>query len=426
MLLALNGLLARQWWRGGMLGIAMSIVLAADLRAETLDVLHWWTSGSERRAADFLAQKLAEENVEWHDVAIPGGAGVGAVKVLKSRILAKQPPAAAQLIGPSIGEWAKLGLILPLDDVARAGAWREHLFPTAWQLVQYKGHVLGVPLGIHRINTLFYNRKVFTRLGLPVPRSWADFELAARRMQASGITPMGQSSEPWQVATLFETLILAEGGPSYYRELFVKRLPRAYTDPRLAHALQHLRDLKRWMAPSEKPWPEMVRQLAQGEVGMMVMGDWAKAELNGMGLVTGEDFSCVPVPDTTDYHLYSIDTLAMFAVDDAQENAQHRFAQLLLQPAVQLGYSRLKGSVPVRRDQDLGGLDVCARASWQAFARGPGMQAPSLVHRMASDEPFKDAVVAQVHRFFMDDTMSVAEVQRRLAAQARALANEGG
>ncbi|MBE9610456.1 carbohydrate ABC transporter substrate-binding protein [Chitinilyticum litopenaei] len=400
--------------------------VCSSARAETLDVLHWWTSASERKAAVFLERRLAEDGITWRDVAIPGGAGVGAVKVLKTRFLANQPPAVAQLIGPSLAEWAQLGLIVELDEVARAGNWQDHFFPTTWQLVQYKGHVLGVPLGIHRINTLHYNRQIFERLGLRPPRTWKEFDQVVRRLQAAGVTPLGQSSEAWQVATLFETLLLAEGGPAYYRELLVKRNLRAYQDPRLAKALQRLRDLRSAMGPlRERPWTDVARQLAAGEVGMVVMGDWFKGELNALGLSTGDEFSCVPVPETADYHLYSIDTLAMFAVDDKLKPLQFRMAQLLQQPAVQLGFSRLKGSIPVRQDQDIGALDVCSRASWQAFARGSAMQAPSLVHRMASDEPFKDAVVAQIHRFFMDETISVAEVQRRLEAQARALAMEG-
>ncbi|WP_081686805.1 ABC transporter substrate-binding protein [Chitinilyticum litopenaei] len=389
-------------------------------------MLHWWTSGSERRAADYLAQQLAAEGLEWQDAAIPGGAGTGAVKVLKSRTLAGKPPAVAQLIGPAINEWGRLGLLLELDTVARGEAWREQLFPTAWRLVQYRRHTLGVPLGIHRINTLFYNRRLFEELALPVPRNWGEFEQVARQLQARGIVPLAQSSEPWQVATLFETLVLGEGGPEYYREAFVQRSPRAYTDERMARALLRLRQLKRWMNPQERPWPELAQQVARREAGMLVMGDWAKAELNSLGLVTGEGFSCVPVPGTHDYHLYSIDTLVMFRGDGSRQSAQEKLARLLVQPAVQLGYNRLKGSVPVRRDLDPAALDVCARASWQAFARGPGMQAPSLVHRMASEEAFKDAVVAQIHRYFIDDQVNAAEVQRRLAALARALGTEGG
>ena len=49
------------------------------------------------------------------------------------------------------------------------------------------------------------------------------------------------------------------------------------------------------------------------------------------------------------------------------------------------------------------------------------MQAPSLVHRMATDEASKDAIIAVIHRYFMDETVTPAETQKRLAAMFRTL-----
>jgi glucose/mannose transport system substrate-binding protein len=92
-------------------------------RASTseLQVLHWWTSASERRAADLLAVRLAAEGIRWRDAAIPGGAGQGVGKVLRSRVLAGDAPEVTQMIGTTIAEWAGIGVLLELDDVATAG-----------------------------------------------------------------------------------------------------------------------------------------------------------------------------------------------------------------------------------------------------------------------------------------------------------------
>ena len=48
------------------------------------------------------------------------------------------------------------------------------------ELVSYKGDVVAAPLGVHRINTVLYNRHLFARLGLRAPRSWAEFAAVAR------------------------------------------------------------------------------------------------------------------------------------------------------------------------------------------------------------------------------------------------------
>jgi glucose/mannose transport system substrate-binding protein len=388
-----------------------------------LQVLHWWTSASERRAADLLGARLAEEGVEWKDGAIPGGAGLGAGKVLRSRVLAGNAPDVTQIIGVAIGEWAELGLLLELDGVAAAGAWNQALFPAIGALVQHRKHVVAAPLGIHRINTLLYNRKLFARLHLTPPTSWAEFELVAQRLRAAGVAPLAQSSEPWQVTTLFENLVLAESGPDYYRELFVRQTPQALADKRLLNALQRLRTMKGWMFKplDEQPWTEVVRRFAHRDAAMLIMGDWAKAELNAWGFATDDEFSCAPMPGTDNYHLYSVDTLSMFANDYSHLAAQEKLAQLLVTPALQQQYNAAKGSVPVRRDADPARMDSCARASWRTFARGALAQAPSLVHRMAADEESRDAIIAEVHRYFIDEAVTPADVQRRLAAILRAL-----
>ena len=414
-------------WPGCMQwALALAVVAPFSFAAPVVDgpglqVLHWWTSNSERKAADLLADALAAEGVAWRDAAIPGGAGLGAGKVLKGRVLAGDAPEVTQLIGPSIAEWADLGLLLELDNVADAGAWRSFLFPTIEQLVVHRRHVVAAPLGIHRVNTLYYNRPRFARLGLTPPVTWRQFDEVARRLRAAGVAPLAQSSEAWQVAALFENLVLAESGPAFYRELFVQRSPAAAADRRTHEALLRLRTVKGWLgeAQGERPWPEVVRRFARGQAGMMIMGDWAKAELGALGALPERDFGCAAAPDTAGYHLYSVDTLAMFAGDYRQMAAQEKMARLMVAPAVQAGFNALKGGVPVRRDADPAAMDSCARQSWTVFARGAQVQAPSMVHRMAVDEASRDAIIAEVHRFFLDDRVPAAQAQRRLGALFR-------
>ncbi|WP_229205369.1 MULTISPECIES: ABC transporter substrate-binding protein [unclassified Duganella] len=389
--------------------------------AATLQVLHWWTSPTERKAANALAARAAEEGIEWKDAAIPGGAGLGAGKVLKSRVLAGDAPEVAQMIGVSIAEWADLGLLLEIDNVAASGNWNGALFPTIQTLITHRKHVVAAPVGIHRVNTLFYNRALLAQLKIAPPQSWADFEAAAQKLKAAGIAPLAQSSEAWQVAALFENLVLAESGPEFYRQLFVRRDPAAAADKRTAQALQRLRTVKGWSngALDERSWPDVARQFARREAAMMIMGDWAKPELRDMGMVLDEDFACGAAPGTSKYHLYSVDTFTMFAGEYRHMPAQEKMARLLVSPPVQVEYNFLKGSVPVRRDADPARMDSCARASWTTFAQGAAVQAPSLVHRMATDEASRDAIIAEIHRYFLDDRTTPAEAQRRLGVLFR-------
>ena len=111
----------------------------------------------------------------------------------------------------------------------------------------------------------------------------------------------------------------------------------------------------------------------------------------------------------------------MFSKDYGHMAQQEKLARLAATPAMQQQYNAIKGSVPVRRDADPAKMDSCARASWTTFAKGAAVQVPSLVHRMAADEESRDAIIAEVHRFFIDDGVAALDAQRRLAAVLRAL-----
>ncbi len=392
-------------------------VMAAPANDHTLQVLHWWTSGSERRAAGAIASKLSEDGIIWRDAGIPGGAGIGASKVLKSRVLAGDAPDVTQIIGVSIREWADLGFLLELDKLAQTQRWQSLLFPSIYQLIQHRQHIVAAPLGIHRINTLFYNRKLLQQQRLNVPENWQQFQQTALSLKQAGITPLALSSEPWQVATLFENLLLSAADADFHRQVFSQHLPQAALDARFALALQRLRQIKSWSAqtPEERSWTEVTRQFYKQEAAMLIMGDWVKAELKESGWTVDEEFACVAMPGTAPYHLYSVDTLVMFTNDYSRTQAQEKFAKALLQSPMQLDYNLAKGSVPVRKDADLSKMDSCARNSWQSFAQGSQIQAPSLVHRMATEESNRDAIIAAIHRFFIDDKISIAETQKKMA-----------
>lgn len=403
-----------------------SIFLTSSAQAESLHVLNWWSSASEHAAVDVIAARLLQEDIDWNEVLIPSGSGVAAMIVLKSRVIAGEAPEVAQLNGTIIGDWANLGLLQNLDTVADIGKWDKLLFPAIYSWTRPHGHAVVAPLGIHRVNTLLYNTKIFDRLKLAPPQNWDDLVRIATLLQNAGIPALAQSTEPWQISTLFESLVLAESGAPFYMDIFVNKDPKAYADVRFAQALQRLRTLKKWMQKpiKEQNWTQVTHQFANGEAAMMVMGDWAKGELNSWGLVTDTDFGCTAVPDTGNYHLFDIDTLAMFVSNSPNNRhilAQQKLASIVVSPGVQNDYNQIKGSISVLRNPDLSRMDSCARASWSIFSRGASVQVPSFTHRMATDETSRDTIINELHKFFMDDDITVEETQRRFVLIANIL-----
>lgn len=419
------------------LSAAPTASAASALQAnQDLNVLHWWTSAGERAAADLVAARMAEQGLRWIDGAVAGGGGGGAIKVLNERTLRGQAPQVAQLNGQALREWAELGLLLRLDGVAQRRDWRSTLFPQVMSQLNVREHVVAAPLGIHRINNLYLNLALFRQLKIEPPSDWAGVMRAANALRAAGITPVGFSDEPWQVATVFEAMLLGEAGPVLYQRMVVQRDLQAFDDPALERSFKRLREWRNLAAPvsagsgsnqvgnanpGERRWTELVADFAAGRTAMLISGDWVRGELGALGQEGGRDFECKAVPGTAQAHLFSIDTLAMLAGDGSKQPAQERMAELLGNATLQISYNRIKGSVPVRRDVPVDELDLCAQRSYRLFANPGTPRVPSLVHRMAFDEVGKNAFIETVHRFALDPNQTPAAAQRRLQALLRAL-----
>ncbi len=400
---------------------APSYTAAGDNTSE-LNVLHWWTSTSERAAADHVAARMAELGLRWVDGAVAGGGGGPAIKVLNERTLRGMAPKVAQLNGQATFEWAEMGLLLELDGVAKRRQWARTMFPQVMAQLNVREHVVAAPLGIHRINNLYLNKAVFRRLNIELPSQWAGLQSAALALRAAGVTPVAFSDEPWQVATVFETLLLSEAGPALYRRMVEQRDPQAFNDPSVERAFQRQRDWRNMASgPGERPWTSLVADFAAGRAAMLIMGDWARGELGALGLEGGRDFACQAVPGTQGVHQFSIDTLAMLAGNYSAQAEQEKMAELLGSATLQLGYNRIKGSVPVRRDVPVDELDLCAQQSYQLFANPGTARVPSLVHRMAFEEVGKNAFIETVHRFALDPKQTPAAAQRKLQGLLRAL-----
>jgi glucose/mannose transport system substrate-binding protein len=412
---------ARSQCRRALTAAVMAIATAAQ--AQDMRVLHWWTSNSERMASGTIAAAARRAGIGWIDE--DASDGVGAAIVLRSRLLAHDMPDVAQANSLASLNWARLGLVRDLDRTADANDWKRRLLPAVYRLIRPAGQVTSAPLGVHRMNTLLYNRHVFARLGLAPPRTWADFERIAPLLRRAGIVPLAQSSESWQVSVLFENVLLADGGVALHKRLFTDDDAQAFSEPAFAQALLHLRRLKRWMRTTvpEAHWSDIAREVNSGTAAMLVGGDWFKGELLAFGAQVDRTIGCSPAPGTASIHLYDLDTLVMLHSDRVPRAAQEKIARIAVDPALQERYNRIKGSATVLRDADPALMDSCARASWTMLADPAATLVPSIAIGMIGDDVMRDALASELYRFFMDDSVTVQDTQRRLAAVSRAFSH---
>lgn len=79
-----------------------------------------------------MKEKVEAEGIEWVDTPVAGGSGVQAMTVLRSRVTAGNPPAAVQMLGYDILDWAELDVVANLNELAEQENW-DQVIPDALQ-----------------------------------------------------------------------------------------------------------------------------------------------------------------------------------------------------------------------------------------------------------------------------------------------------
>jgi hypothetical protein len=121
--------------------------------------------------------------------AVAGGGGDSAMTVLKSRVVSGNAPAAAQIKGPALQEWAAEGVLANMDDVAKAERWDSVLPKVVSDIMKYRGHYIAAPVNVHRVNWLWVNPDAFKKAGAKVPTTWDEFFVAAEALKKCGGLP---------------------------------------------------------------------------------------------------------------------------------------------------------------------------------------------------------------------------------------------
>jgi glucose/mannose transport system substrate-binding protein len=397
---------------------------ALSAQAGEVEVLHWWTSGGEAKAAAALKEQLQGKGHTWKDFAVAGGGGDNAMTVLKSRVVSGNAPAAAQIKGPSLQEWAAEGVLANIDDVAKAEKWDSLLPPVVANVMKHKGNYIAVPVNVHRVNWLWANPEAFKKAGAKVPTNWDEFFVAAEALKKAGVIPVAHGGQNWQDFTTFESVALGVGGADFYKKALVQLDQASLTGATMTKVLDTFKKVKTYTdknAPG-RDWNLATAMVIKGEAGMQLMGDWAKGEFIAAGKVPGKDFTCAAAPGTAKSFTFNVDSFAMFQLkNEANVKAQKDLAAAIMSTQFQEVFNLNKGSIPVRLNMDLKKFDDCAKLSSNDFVSTAksGSLVPSVAHGMAIPSAAAGAIQDAVSQFWNDDKMSTKDAQAKIATAAK-------
>ena len=409
------------------LATAVAFVVAGNAAmAGEVEVLHWWTAGGEAKSVGELKKIMQAKGNTWKDFAVAGGGGDNAMTVLKSRVVAGNPPAAAQIKGPGIQEWAAEGVLADLTPVATAEKWDALLPGVVADVMKYKGKYVAAPVNVHRVNWMWANAAVLKKAGVAgAPKTWDEFFAAADKVKKAGLIAVAHGGQNWQDFTTFESVVLGVGGAKFYQDAMIKLDPKALTSPTMTKSLETFRKVKGYTDPASpgRDWNLATAMVIQEKAAFQFMGDWAKGEFTAAGKVSGKDYICAAATGTATAFTFNVDSFAMFKLKDpAAQKAQADLAAAIMGVEFQEIFNLNKGSIPVRLNMDMAKFDDCAKLSSKDFVASAkvGGLLPSIAHEMAVPPAVSGAIKDAVSQFWNDDKMSVADGVKSIAKAAAA------
>jgi len=399
---------------------AVSIISAtAGFAGPEAEVLHWWTSGGEAKSVAVLQEEFASKGGTWTDMPVAGGGGDAAMTALRARVLSGNAPTAVQLKGPAIQEWYEEGVLADISSVAQANGWADVLPASIAGHMKCEGTWCAAPVNVHRIDWIWANAAILEANGIAMPTTWAEFNAAAEKLQAAGITPLAHGGQAWQDATVFEAVALGVGGAEFFQKAFVELDEATLTSDTMKSVFDQMRTMRGFVDSnfSGRDWNLATAMVMNGEAAFQIMGDWAKGEFLAAGKEPGKDFLCASTPG--EGFLYNVDSFAMFDVaGDDKTAGQLLLAELIVGKNFQKVFNLNKGSIPARTDVALDEFDSCAHTSAKDMAdsNAGGSLLPSYAHGMALRGAQSGAITDVVTSHFNSDMSSDDAVQMLLQA----------
>ena len=405
---------------------ALSLVIGlqpAMAQVKEVEVVHWWTSGGEAAALNVLKGNLQKQGISWKDAPIAGGGGTQAMTVLRARVTSGSIPTAVQMLGFDILDWAALGSLGDLNTLAGKEGW-DKVVPTALQkFSKYDGKWVAAPVNVHSTNWVWANKAVLDKLGATPPKSWDEFIAVLDKAKAAGITPLAHGGQPWQDATLFDSVLLSVGGGDFYKKSMIDLDQATLKSPQMTTAFERMAKLRSYLDPnfSGRDWNLASAMVIKGDAAFQIMGDWAKGEFINAGKKPDTDFLCFRFPGTQGYVTFNSDQFVMFKIGDDRKEAQASMALAVMDPAFQSAFNVVKGSVPARTDVSNEAFDACGKKGMADLkdANDSGKLYGSMAHGHANPAAVKQAMYDVITKHFngqLDTAKAPDELAKAVAA----------
>jgi glucose/mannose transport system substrate-binding protein len=289
------------------------------------------------------------------------------------------------------------------------------------------GHWIALPLQVYRINTLYASKKALDKIGATsLPKTWDEYNAMSKKLLEAGITPVAHGGLGWIDTQLFD-VVLAGISPAVYKKAIEELDDKALRGPEVLAAFTQLRQMSKWMSPSNagQHWSVFLPALMKGEYGFLIMGSWASGVMKRGQFEESKDYLCGVAPSNSSKPVFDMNSDGLIFWDTKNPDyaeGQKITAQVAMGTEFAKTFTQINGSLPVRSDIDLSdaAYQDCQRdgAKNLSAAIAANQVVMSLGQNMAQTSSVTAALRDVITEFVHNDSITPEVGQKRLAGAA--------
>jgi raffinose/stachyose/melibiose transport system substrate-binding protein len=191
-------------------------------------------------------------------------------------------------------------------DVASLGnpSWARDFLPSSLGAVTFNGQLYGVPIEGTQPVYFFYNKSIFSKLGLTFPTTWSGLLSTVSTLKSHGYAPISLANgDQWPGLMYLEYLTDRIGGPGVFTKIELGQA-HAWSDPAVIQALTDIQQLAKAGA-FQNGYDSLHYSgggsdalVYSGKAAIQLMGDWDIPSILGLdkSFVTGGNLGLAPFP----------------------------------------------------------------------------------------------------------------------------------
>jgi raffinose/stachyose/melibiose transport system substrate-binding protein len=175
-------------------------------------------------------------------------------------------------------------------DAAPLGSpsWASDFLPSSLGAVTFNGQLYGVPIEGTQPVFFFYNKTIFSKLGLAFPTTWSGLLSAVSTLKSHGYSPISLANgDQWPGLMYLEYLTDRIGGPGVFQSIELGKAG-AWSNPAVIKALADIQQLAKAGA-FQNGYDSLKYSgggsdalVYSGKAAMQLMGDWDVSQMLGL------------------------------------------------------------------------------------------------------------------------------------------------